>query len=57
LGWSRLPLKISGGLKLKMEIRHLSSSPLDLGVKTSIWFQAPWQTWLKFATLRPDLEQ
>jgi hypothetical protein len=36
LGWPRLPLKISGGLKLKMEIRHLSSSPLDLGVKTSI---------------------
>jgi hypothetical protein len=33
-GW--LTLKISGGWKLKMEIRHLLSRPLDLDVRTSI---------------------
>jgi hypothetical protein len=33
-GW--LTLKISGGWKLKMEIRHLLSRPLDLDVRASI---------------------
>ena len=49
--------KISGGYKLRIESRHLYSRPLDLDVRTSIQLHAPWRTWLKFATLSPELEQ